>query len=143
MSGKGKDVVDVPAPATSVRNRKPKQEHLPGQEPQAKIAAVHHAIEAYVEVRDQRMQLTEVEVQKRTLLGEIMKKHGLTKYAVDGHIAEIEAEEKIKAKLKDEEDEPEVVDDPRELRPKNHLDLAVNPPKKARKRGRDAAAGAD
>lgn len=139
MEGNGKDVIDVPAPEQKGRARQPKQDHLPGQEPQAKIAAVHDAIEKYVEVRDQRMQLTELEVQKRTLLGAIMKKNGLTKYAVDGHIAEIESEEKIKAKLKTDEDEPEMTQGEGIERERQTLRRL----KPRRKRGKEAAAGGD
>lgn len=136
MSGNGKEVVDVPAPKNKAR--KPKQEHLPGQEP-VKIAAVHNAIEAYVEARDERMKLTVVEVQKRTLLMEIMKKHGITTYAVDGHLADIESEEKIKARLKDEEDEPEMTQG-EDIEKEREKIRALKPGKK---RGKDAAAGAD
>ncbi len=122
------NLIEIPPPER--KGRKPKQEHLPGQEPQEKIAAVHLAIESYVEVRDQRMKLAEEEVRRRTLLGHVMKKHGITHYAVDGHIAEIESEEKIKAKVKHEEDEPEL-EKVKELRA----------PRSRKARGKHAAAG--
>ena len=69
------------------------------------IPAVHAAIEEYVAARDQRMQLTKVEVEKKAALLDAMKKAGVLAYSVDGHSAELEIDEQVKARLDPEEAE--------------------------------------
>lgn len=87
--------------------KRAKDAHLPGLEPVVN-AAVHRAIEEYVEARDHRMQLTKVEVEKRAALMRVMKEAGLADYVVDGHEAHIEhGEETVKAKLVSEDEEGE------------------------------------
>jgi len=88
-----------PAPAP-----RPHTQHLPGMEPVV-VPAVHKAIEEYVVARDQRMELTKIEVQKKAILMEAMKQAGLPKYSVDGHEAEIEVDEQVKARLREPEEE--------------------------------------
>lgn len=86
--------------------KRPEQQHLPGQEPK-KIGPVHAAIEEYVEARDNRMELTKIEVEKKSVLLAAMKKAGIESYAVDGHEATLDVEETVKAKLHEEEEEVE------------------------------------
>lgn len=81
--------------------------HLPGMEPKV-LPSVHNAIEDYVEVRDRKKKLTELEAEKKNHLIQVMKKAGVTEYNVDGHTATIEANEKVKAELDSEAAEPEV-----------------------------------
>lgn len=88
--------------ATKTRTRKPrepkaKQAHLPGMDPPS-ITEIDEAAEAYVEVRDERMALTESEGERRGLLLELMKKHELSTYEFDGKIVSVLAEEKVKVK---------------------------------------------
>jgi hypothetical protein len=131
MSGNGKDVVDVPAGGgPSMRKRSAKQEFIPGTEP-VKIVAVHRAIESYVEARDNRMGLTKIEVEKKAHLLTVMHNAGIVDYAVDGHEAHIEVDEQLKAKIRSDEDEPEV--EVHELRA----------PRRRKARGKDASAGTD
>lgn len=83
--------------ATKTPARK-NQGRLPGTEDPV-IEAIEGAAEAYVEVRDKRMALTELEVKANEVLVEIMKKHGRKVYKYDGKTVKIQAETKIKAKV--------------------------------------------
>lgn len=113
-----------------MRKRSAKQEFIPGTEP-VKIVAVHRAIESYVEARDNRMGLTKIEVEKKAHLLTVMHNAGIVDYAVDGHEAHIEVDEQLKAKIRSDEDEPEV--EVHELRA----------PRRRKARGKDASAGTD
>lgn len=68
------------------KKKRPKQQHLPGEgmSPPA-IPAIDRAVEAYVEVRDERMKLTEKEVETRDELANQMAKHDLKRYQSDGY----------------------------------------------------------
>ena len=119
--------------------KRPKQGYIPGTEPKI-ITDVHQAIEDYVAARDARMELTKVEVEKKTHLLQVMKAKGITAYAVDGHEAALDVEETVKAKLVSEEieeaEEREIHN--RAIKPQ---DLArTQPPagRKGRGRGRGA-----
>jgi hypothetical protein len=79
-----------------------KQVHIPGMEPQT-VPSIHKAIEEYVVARDQRMELTKVEVEKKARLMEVMKKAKVQHYSVDGHVADLDTEETIKARLEEPE----------------------------------------
>lgn len=83
-----------------------KDQHLPGLEPKVD-KTIHRAIEEYVEARDQRMQLTRIEVEKKNHLLMVMKTAGVVDYDVAGHQAHIAVEETIKAKLAGAGDEGE------------------------------------
>jgi len=117
-AGNGKDkgdgFVEVQGNATPPRRKnaftpaalkpKPRTAHLPGMEPKT-IPSVHKAIEEYVIARDHRMELTKVEVQKKAILMHEMKQAGLLTYSVDGHEAELEIDEQVKARLHEPEEE--------------------------------------
>ena len=59
-----------------------KQTSIPGTEPKS-ITEVDTAAEAYVEARDERMALTEKEVEAKDALINVMKKHDLSVYRDD------------------------------------------------------------
>lgn len=136
VARRAKKVAEAFAPG-----KRPKQEFIPGTEPKI-ITDVHQAIEDYVAARDARMELTKVEVEKKTHLLQVMKAKGITAYAVDGHEAALDVEETVKAKLVSEEieeaEEREIHN--RAIKPQ---DLARTPPptgRKGRGRGRGAEA---
>ncbi len=56
-----------------------KQLKIPGTQPK-EIKEVNAAAESYVDVRDERMALTERETEARDALVKVMKKHGLDVY---------------------------------------------------------------
>jgi len=69
--------------------RKPRQAKLPGTEP-AEHPDVVNAAEAYVEVRDQRCEMSKRESERAGVLLAAMKKHGLSTYALeDGSRVEV------------------------------------------------------
>jgi len=111
-NGNSKDgFVEVEGNAVPARSAKapkpaprPRNQHLPGMEPKT-IPSVHKAIEEYVIARDHRMELTKVEVQKKAILMHEMKQAGLLTYSVDGHEAELEIDEQVKARLHEPEEE--------------------------------------
>lgn len=114
---------------------RPRDQHLPGLEPKT-IPAVHKAIEEYVVARDNRMELTKIEVEKKAVLLAAMKAAGIKQYGVDGHRAEMDVEETVKAKIDPEEVELAEEDKIRGVRPKDHLQYAVNPPPARKGRGK-------
>ena len=61
-----------------------RQMRIPGTEAQ-KIKELDTAAEAYVEARDERMALTEKEVEARDALVSVMKKHELAVYKDEDH----------------------------------------------------------
>lgn len=61
------------------REPKPKQAHLIGMEPPS-VPEIDKAASAYCDVRDQRMEMTKVEVEKKTILLHVMQKHGFKVY---------------------------------------------------------------
>jgi len=83
----------------------PKQQRLPGQE------SAHHkditkAAEKYVEVRDQRMDLTRQETEQRDNLLTAMRKHKLSMYEDDNaglEVQVIEPAAKVKVRRIDED----------------------------------------
>jgi hypothetical protein len=81
---------------------KPKEQHLPGMEPK-KNESVENAIETYVEARDARMAAGEVELEARAKLVSALKKSGLSKYKRGPFSAELATQDKVKARVKDEE----------------------------------------
>ncbi len=79
--------------------RKPKQQALPGMEDRG-IKKLENLAENYVDVRDQRMELTRQESQMSADLLALMKKHDKTEYHHgEVHIWVKVIDEKIKVKL--------------------------------------------
>ncbi|MEW6212722.1 MAG: hypothetical protein AB1631_30635 [Acidobacteriota bacterium] len=76
------------------------QQNLPEMEDsKRRIPAIHNAAEKYVTARDERMALTEKEVETKKHLREVMRKYDLTHYQYEDLEVTIEvAEEKIKVK---------------------------------------------
>lgn len=107
----GVEVVDGKAPRAQrrgkIESRPSLTGHLPGLEPKM-LPSVHSAIEEYVDVRDRKKKLTELEAEKKEHLVYAMKKAGITEYNVDGHRATLEANEKVKAVLDETREETEV-----------------------------------
>lgn len=81
-----------------------KQTFIPGTEPK-KIPQIHNAIGRYVEARDERMEFTQKEVEKKATLLKAMKDNKIFDYNVDGHEAHVSIDETIKAKIKTEKEE--------------------------------------
>ncbi len=93
---------DPKAAAKSARAR-PKQQHFEGMEP-PRVPELDSAIEAYVSVRDQRMQLTKEEVQRRSAIEELLRANQLTEYRNEHFRAYSEvAATKVKVKRLDED----------------------------------------
>ena len=84
----------------------PKQARLPGQE-DPEIEELVGAAEAYAEIRDKRMALTEKETASKGEVLQLMKKHHKTHYKHDGiEITVVDEEETVKVRVhKDGEDE--------------------------------------
>lgn len=82
-----------------------KQQQLPGTEDH-RLEDLHSAAEAYVDVRDERMALTEKEVERRDEVRTLMLKHKKKVYHCDGvEIKIIDGEPKIKVKVRKENEE--------------------------------------
>jgi hypothetical protein len=96
---KGKD-------AEEVRKGRGKTKRLPGME-DAEIEELEDAAREYANVRDDRMQLTEQEVEMKQTLLTLMKKHKKETYRHDGvGIRIVHENEKVKVRLiKDKDDE--------------------------------------
>lgn len=85
----------------ATKRGRPKQGHLPGMKPPS-IKELDSLADDYTEVRDERMRLTETEIDKRDLLQAMMKKHNLHRYEYDGKVIEVVADEKVKVSKKKE-----------------------------------------
>jgi hypothetical protein len=70
---------------TKGKKAREKQKFIPGTEP-VSIKEIEDVAEAYVDVRDKRMNLTEDESEFKTKLIEVMKKHNLETYNFNGYI---------------------------------------------------------
>lgn len=91
---------------------RPRTGTLPGMEARG-IPDIERAAHAYVDARDARMELTEVETRKKGLVLAVMKKHGkkVYKHNTGDEIIEItlgakDPEETVKVRIKPAEDEP-------------------------------------
>lgn len=85
--------------------KKEKQDDLPGME-ERKIPDLHKAALNYVEIRDERMELTKEEVTRKSKVLALMKKHKRDSYLCDGvEITIIHEEETVKVKVKDKDSE--------------------------------------
>lgn len=93
--------------AAKPRKKGPRQEPLPGMEDRA-IAELEDAALSYVEVRDERMELTKQEADSKARVVAIMKKNGKTEYRHGNVLVEIIPEDaKVKVKIaKDGEELP-------------------------------------
>lgn len=82
--------------------RPPKQLPIEGMEP-ARIEAIEKAAEAYADIRNERMELTETEVKRKQTLIDVMKKHQQKLYRFDDHEVElVPGEDSVKVrKVKD------------------------------------------
>lgn len=86
-----------------------KQTSIPGTEPKS-ITEVDTAAEAYVEARDERMALTEKEVEAKGNLLRVMEKHDLTTYRDESAdppllVIVVPGESKVKVRREAEDDE--------------------------------------
>lgn len=70
------------APTRPARAPRPRQTSIPGTEGPA-IPEVDRAAQAYVDIRDSRMGLTEQETVAQATLLTVMRKHTLTVYRLD------------------------------------------------------------
>ena len=78
------------------KTKRQQQEHLPGLEPIRHIE-IEEAAEAYIAARDQRMAMTKVEVEQRTILMQAMSVRDLREYKYDGYVvSRVAGVEKIK-----------------------------------------------
>ena len=59
-----------------------KQQVIPGTKSRA-IREIDEAAEVYLEVRDKRQRMTEQEVEKRSMLEDLMRRHKLREYRSD------------------------------------------------------------
>jgi hypothetical protein len=83
---------------------RPRQGRLPSME-DARIQALESGAEEYVRARDERMALTEVEVETKGTLLRLMHEHGKTHYKHNGYEISVVAEsEKLKVKVQKEEE---------------------------------------
>lgn len=64
------------------------------------IPEIDRAADAYRDARDERMALTETEVEKQKILMALMKKHDVTHYTYDDYDVDVEMGEKVKVKKK-------------------------------------------
>lgn len=81
------------------RKKTPKQVTIEGTERKA-IPAIRKAAETYVEIRDERMELTEREVEANEKLVQVMTKHDVVDYTdEDAQIRVTIRETKTKAKV--------------------------------------------
>jgi hypothetical protein len=88
---------------------KPKQDRLPGTEDN-RITDLHKAALQYVEVRDERMAKLREEIPLAEKVLELMKKHGKKTYVCDGvSIERVKEEEKVKVRVKKDENEAEEI----------------------------------
>ena len=90
-------------------SKKPRQQRIPGTEGQ-KIKELDHAAEQYVAARNERMELTESEVEARDALIQVMEQHELTVYRDDDAspplvITLVPGKAKVKVTQADPEDE--------------------------------------
>lgn len=96
----------VKAKAKSKTVRIPRQKALPGME-NTKIAAIENAALDYVEIRDERQELTKREVELKEKLSKLMHAQGKTEYVRGGISVKLEPEgEKVKVRVRDEDDVP-------------------------------------
>lgn len=82
--------------------RKPRQRHLPNTDPEPeRIEEIEDAAENYVTARDSRMNMGNVEKERKSDLKDAMKKHKLKKYKSDVGTVEfsVESEENVTVRV--------------------------------------------
>jgi hypothetical protein len=86
------------------KNPKPKQKELPGMEDR-KLEDLHRAAEQYADVRDERMELLDQEIELKARVAKLMHDHKRTTYSYHGLIITlVPGEETVKVKVpKDKE----------------------------------------
>ena len=93
--------------AKKARERKPRQQPLPGTE-DSKIQALETAAQDYAEIRDQRMELNTDEAKLKAKLLSLMKQHEKTTYKRGGiEIKLVSEEEHVKVRIKKPTNEDE------------------------------------
>lgn len=80
--------------------KRAKQTRLPGTERKDVNAAIEKKASEYVDVRNERMELTEREVEAQSALLMVMEKAGLTTYRCDDSDLVVEVSELKKAKVR-------------------------------------------
>lgn len=93
------DVTEITGKGKGKRAR-PKQERIPGTEGPRRNAALEKAAAAYVDARDERMELTEKEVEKQDALVTAMEKAGLETYRCEDTNFVVEISKSTKAKVR-------------------------------------------
>lgn len=83
------------------KRERTKQGYLPDLEP-PNIPRLNDAAETYRIARDERMRLTEEEVEAADKLLALMHEHKLTTYEFDGLVVTVDTAEKVKVKRKKE-----------------------------------------
>lgn len=89
----------MPEVATKPKEPRKRQKHLPTMEPPS-IPEIDKAAEEYVEARDERMAMTEREVDTHDTLLSLMRENGLTSYEFDDHTVTLETKAKCRVKRK-------------------------------------------
>lgn len=80
--------------------KRPRQKFIPGMEPPS-IPLLDDAIIHYIETRDQRMQLTHIEVDAKTVIMNLMKDNELTTYRTpDDYLVNLESEMEMTLSVK-------------------------------------------
>ncbi len=87
--------------ATKPRQRKPKQQFIPGTEPPS-IPAIDAAAEEYRDARDARMVCLKEEIKLGDALLALMHEHSLLTYDFDGATVTVDSKEKIKVRRKED-----------------------------------------
>ena len=78
---------------------RPRDQRLPGTEDTV-IQEIENAAESYAAARDERMELTKVEVERKSAIMATMKRHGKRHYKRDGIESDIVTEsESVKVKI--------------------------------------------
>jgi len=91
------DVSEIGNGKRKPRKAKPEQTELKGME-RRRIPEIEQAAKVYAETRDERMELTEAEVQSQGKLLQVMRTNKLQKYRLDdGRVVRVEeGEAKVK-----------------------------------------------
>lgn len=89
-----------------------RQPRLPGMN-DAKISSLHNAALDYVEIRDQRQELTTQEVELKGRLIKLMHDNGKETYDYNGvHIELVHEDETVKVRIKRQKEDDVVVEAP-------------------------------
>lgn len=85
-------------------NSKPQQTRIPGTERPNRVKEVDDAAEAYRKARDKRQAATKVETEKKTILKDTLKRHGISgPYFYDdedGDTEEVKPTQEVKEDVK-------------------------------------------